>query len=567
MIPFLRHVKPSVSLSPNWLILWGNLGDKPENCTYFKQGSFEICNTQPALSPRKRFIVVGEAWLTNRIELLHHLETSKNADLKTDLELVAALWEVFGKECMSQLQGNFVVGVWDSEEERLWLGRDRVGAKTLYYTTTGSIRVCAPRLKTLSPWHSLDLDLVALRDYLACAFVPGNRTLWEQVRELRPGTILSFPNEKIHSYWQPKEETSHPDKTLLWHGQKLQNLLHDIILEYLPQNQPVGVYLSGGLDSSCITALAAKYHNFPVHTYSIHFGAECPHELEFSDLVASHCHTQHSILEITPSQMWDLLPLVMANLDDPIGDPLTVPNYLLAQFAREQTQVILNGEGGDPCFGGPKNQPMLLTQLYGNTKLPDLVTNYLTSFKKCATDLSQLLQPDIYKKVISEPSIFAEDLYTDAQYINRLMVLNIKYKGADHILTKVNNLTQSAGLQGRSPLFDSRVVQLAMQTPPEYKLAGAEEKAVLKQAVADLLPEAIIKRPKSGMRVPVQLWFHRYWQRKTKQLLLSRNSEIAPYLNQQLIRDWTNYQGDTWKRYGVKLWLLVSLELWLRNYR
>lgn len=135
MFPFLRHFKPSVSLSPNWLIMWGNISDKPENCTYFQQGKLAICNQQPAFSPQKRFIVVGDVWLTNRAELLHRLETSEKGGLETDVEVVAALWETFGKECLSQLQGNFVVGVWDSEEERLWLGRDRVGAKTLYYTT------------------------------------------------------------------------------------------------------------------------------------------------------------------------------------------------------------------------------------------------------------------------------------------------------------------------------------------------------------------------------------------------------------------------------------------------
>ncbi len=119
-------------------------------------------------------------------------------------------------------------------------------------------------------------------------------------------------------------------------------------------------------------------------------------------------------------------------------------------------------------------------------------------------------------------------------------------------------------MQGRSPLFDQRIVELSMQIPREYKLSGVQEKAVLKQAVADLLPEQILLRPKSGMMVPVQRGFRKYWQREAKALLLNRKAAIAPYLNQALIREWHNYRGDTWQRYGVKLWLLVSLEIWLQ---
>lgn len=155
--------------------------------------------------------------------------------------------------------------------------------------------------------------------------------------------------------------------------------------EYLPPQQPVGVFLSGGLDSSCITALATQWHDAPVHIYSIHFGAECANELEFSSLVANHCHTNHHILEITFHQMWDKLPETMAYLDDPIGDPLTVPNLLVGKLANQDVCVTLNGEGGDPCFGGPKNQPMPIDSLYGSVTVRDPLQAYLTSFQKCGS--------------------------------------------------------------------------------------------------------------------------------------------------------------------------------------
>lgn len=559
-----RRSIPNQNSSPDWRIAWGRV---EHLAAVWQDRDFAVVASDPisqlpiAFSPSERFVVVGDVWLSQKEELQR--ECGGVANQNDDLSLIAAAWERWGIETFDRLIGNFGLVIWDRVQQQLWMGRDRVGAKTLYYTTENDTRWIAPCLRSLSPYHSSELDLIALRDYLCCAFVPGAQTLWRQVRELRPGTVLALPADTIQSYWQPQEQVTHADRSILWHGQQLRSTLEQVVQDALP-NQTVGVFLSGGLDSSSVTALAAQLHDYPVHTYSIHFGDRCPNELEFSSLVAQHCRTEHHVLEISLQQLWAKLPEAMACLDEPIGDPLTVPNLLLGQLAHESVQVVLNGEGGDPCFGGPKNQPMLINQLYGSVTQQSSLQAYLLAFQKCAGDLPQLLRPEIWAAVQQAPSVFEADLQSTASYLNRLMLLNIKFKGADHILTKVNNLMRSAGLAGRSPLFDQRIVELSLQIPPEYKLSGVQEKAVLKQAVADLLPDAIVHRPKSGMMVPVQLGFRDDWQREAKGLLLSRKAAIAPYLNQALIREWLNYRGDTWKRYGVKLWLLASLEIWLQ---
>jgi asparagine synthase (glutamine-hydrolysing) len=475
--------------------------------------------------------------------------------------LFIRLWAKDGFNSLDLFQGMFGVVIYDRQLEQLIIVRDPIGGRTIYYTL-GQTRWIAPQLSNLNPYRSNQLDPIAIRDYLICSFVPGERTMWQDVQEIRPGTALQLPGDKLITYWQLQERVVEQE-SLVWHGDKLRSQLEQVMREYLPTGESVGVFLSGGLDSSCITALAAQLHNAPIHTYSIHFGAECANELEFSSMVAKHCNTNHHILEITFDEMWSKLPETMAYLDDPIGDPLTVPNLLVGRLAREDVAITLNGEGGDPCFGGPKNQPMLIDSLYSSVTKGDSLSAYLTSFQKCAADLPQLLKPDIFNQV-QQPSIFEADLNSEMSYLNRLMALNIKFKGADQILTKVNNLTQAAKLQGRSPLFDQRIVEMSMAIPPEYKLSGVQEKAVLKQAVADLLPATIIDRPKSGMMVPVQLGFRKYWHRQAKSLLLDRRALIAPYINQDLIREWLSFQGDVWGRYGVKLWLLVSLELWLQ---
>ncbi len=599
-----RFKSPPLSGDPAWIVRLGRVEDaagdpwrglgprkRGDRSRPYADPSPFVATTAPVWSPSRRFAVVGNGWLSNQAALEQNLREWKPfRDFEAGREIagaiapvVAALWERWGPNCLTHLEGMFALVVWDRETEQGWLVRDPVGAFPLYYTQPEGVeRACwiSSHLRSLSPWRSPQLDPIALRDYLCCAFVPGERTLWQNVRKLRPGTYLSWPEKTTHTYWQPQERIVGHQESLDWHGARLRSLLDTVVQEYLPTDEPVGLYLSGGLDSSCITALAAKFHPHPIHTYSIYFGAACPHELEFSGLVAQHCQTQHHILEISPQAMWDRLPDTMAALDEPIGDPLTVPNRLMGEAARQQVSVILNGEGGDPCFGGPKNQPMLLTQLYGHAAHPltspsspakgnnfladDRLTAYLATFQKCALDLPKLLHPDLWHQCQQVPSLFAEDLQSEADYLNRLMLLNIKFKGADHILTKVNNLTRSAGVIGRSPLFDQRVVAMSLEIPPTYKLAGAEEKAVLKRAVADILPAAILKRPKSGMMVPVQRWFREVWNRPARSLLLHRKAAIAPYLNQTVIRDWLNYRGDVWGRYGVKLWLILSLEWWLQ---
>lgn len=553
-------------LTPSWVLGWGKIDQTKENISGHDPNLI-IYHTQPTISTNQKIIIVGDICLTNLPQLQKKLDISPTTNPN---QTVAELWQNCGLETFLLLEGIFALAIWDKQKRELWIGRDRAGGRTLYYTVKDSTIWIAPRLKNLSPYHSKELDLIALRDYLSCAFVPGERTLWQGVKELRPGKFIHFTDKfETHpqlTYWQPQTQVKNANKPIEYHSQKLRLLLDKIIPEYLPKNQPVGAYLSGGLDSSCITALIAKNHNHPVHTYSIHFGEKLPNELEFSNLVAQHCQTQHHILEITPDDMWNNLPITIANLDDPIGDPLTVPNYLLGKLAAEKVEVILNGEGGDPCFGGPKNKPMLLNSIYGflQEEQQDIVSSYLSSFQKCFGDLSKLLKPDIWEFVQKQPYVFESDLNSDADYLNRLMLLNIKFKGADHILTKVNNMTRANNLIGLSPLFDQRIVELSLEIPPKYKLSGADEKAVLKQAVADLLPETILTRPKSGMMIPVNFWFRKIWQRRTKNLLLSKKAAIAPYLNQDLIKDWLNYQGDTWRRYGIKLWLLVSLEIWLQ---
>jgi asparagine synthase (glutamine-hydrolysing) len=483
------------------------------------------------------------------------------------LAILAELARVHGADAGRHALGMYAAAVWIPAERRLWLVRDGAGARTLYWTGDarhGWTFASSPRPLRRAAGVSGDLDLAALRDYLTCAFVPGERTMWRGVAELRPGTALPLPDVRPRVFWEPTERIDDADAPLEVHAARLRELIDDAVRVRVPASGPVGVYLSGGVDSSLVTALAARMAPGPVHTFSLHFGGGYANELEWSSRVARHCGTRHHVLEFPASVIQKHLPETLAVLDDPIGDPLTTPNLLIGRAAAV-TGTILNGEGGDPSFGGPKNTPMLLHALYGGAD--DLTSAYLRSFGKCWDDLPSLLAGDVQAALRDEPPAgwwFAPRLVDGGMrhFLNRLLDVNVRFKGADHILTKVANLTTANGLMGRSPLADRRVIDASFAIPPEHKLAGTVEKAVLKAAVADLLPAEVVHRPKSGMLVPVQAWFQDELRPYARAMLLDRNARTRPYFDPRTVKAWLDTPRVP-KR-GVKIWLLLTMEVWLR---
>jgi asparagine synthase (glutamine-hydrolysing) len=485
-------------------------------------GDFAVAGAPVGMDRSRAIVVCGEVLLDNAAELRACLDRPD----ASDHDLLAELYAAHGTRAGLYALGMFSAVVCDTRVMRVVLLRDGVGARTLYHARAGQVWWFAGRLAALErcPGVSREVSLPALRDYLSCAFVPGEQTLRRDIHEVRPGTALHLPEGRTETWWEPAERIEDPNAPMEVHASRLRAVLDEAVRCRLPASGPTALFLSGGVDSSLVAALAARMAPGPVHTFAIHFGKDLPNELEWSSLVARHCGTRHHVVELPGRQIRDTLMETMAALDDPIGDPLTVPNLILGREAAREAPVILNGEGGDPCFGGPKNTPMLLHALYGAGE--SLESVYLRSFQKCYDDLPRLLTPDAHAALRDAPpteEVFRPYLSGSPMehYLNRLMHLNTRLKGADHILTKVNNLTSANGVLGRSPLFDRRVVEASFAIPPEMKLEGTVEKAVLKRAVADLLPREIIERPKSGMLVPVQAWFRKDLRRHARDQALA----------------------------------------------
>ena len=510
---------------------------------------------------------IGEVTLYNRAEL-----DPADDGQRSDGEVLLEHYARHGAAGLAQVRGMFALAVWDGEA--LTLARDALGARTLFYARAGHAWGTASSLRVLRRWPPLPMriDVAGVAAFLTFAYLPGERTLLEGVREVLPGTTVRLGadgSREVFSYWEPTETRIEGSG----HARRLRKLLEEAVASRLPRGEDVGVFLSGGVDSSAVTALACRLHDRPVRSFAINFGADLPNELAYSGLVAAHCGTRHRVLTFSGEEIARHLPDAIAQLDCLVGDPLTVPNLLLARAAAaDGLRVILNGEGGDPVFGGPKNLPMILFELYRVDPSPQARAQaYLRSYRKCYEDLPLLLTPEAQRALASAPPLeetvspFLESPRMRS-YLNRLLYTNTRTKGAHHILTKVERLTASCGVEGRAPLFDRAVVDFAFAIPPERKLRGTSEKWILKRATEDLLPATIVHRPKSGMRVPVQHWLQGPLRRMADDLLLGARAQSRGLFRPEPIRAWMAGENSLWPRHGAKLWLLLSLELWFRSF-
>ncbi|MBW5485461.1 asparagine synthetase B family protein [Streptomyces bambusae] len=539
---------------------------------------------------------VGEVTLHNRPALLAALAAAARPGAHPpppgcpDAELLLHCWALLGEDGIALAEGMFALAVLDGTD--LVLIRDHVGARTVFYARAAGAWAASTSLRALRHWPALgaSMDLAAVRSFLTFAYLPGEETLLTGVREVLPGRVLRLGRDGSVGesvYWEPRELLAgeqngeqHRDDDPACHVLALRSLLERATASRLPEAEPAAVLLSGGIDSSLVTALAAKLHSHPVHTYSISFGDDLPNELGYSGLVAAHCHTRHRVLTVSGEAVAARLAEAAALLDSPVGDPLTVPNLMLAEaVAADGASVVLNGEGGDPVFGGPKNLPMLVQEMHRSPGAPwdeDRATAYLRSYRKCWTDLPRLLTAPALEALrdAPRPQRFVEPYlmpgpdspYRMEHLLNQLLHCNLRTKGAHHILTKVERLTASQGVEGRAPLFDRTVIDHAFATPPTLKLRGTAEKWVLKEAVRDLLPDTVVDRPKSGMRVPVQQWLTGPLRELGHELLLGRQARQRGLFRPETIRAWLKGEGSLLPRQGGKLWLVLTLELWLRSY-
>ena len=499
-----------------------------------------------------------------------------NAKQQYSPERLITLYQKNGIKALCQLQGSFLIALSDNKDD--YLIRDGAGQRTIYFSKTSGRLLFAIEPKGIHQTTDFQrrLNADALIQYLSFSFVPGINTMLADLYELPPGHYLHWhPHDlqlSLHRYYQfekvKKEERSETE----WINQ-FQQTVSDCIADRRASQQEVGVFLSGGMDSSVVTAELVRQHERKIQSFSLHFGKSYHNELKFAAAVAKRCNTKHHVFEIKPKNFLQRLREIIWYLDDPIGDPITMPNYELASYARDHVDWIFNGEGGDPCFGGPKNYGMMLLHWYGEEKREPFYQEeaYLKSFKRAYTELDHLLTPDFAKHLNRQKqlySVLTPFFNSDKPegYLDKLMAMNIRLKGAHLILPKVDRMLGANGFYSLSPLFDERIIELSFAIPSTLKLAGGDEKVIMKQAFKSRLPNRIITRPKVGMRVPVHFWFKDELKSYMRHIFSRNAINRAGIFNYERIQKLMEYDiGEDQPRYGIKLWMLLTFEMWRRR--
>ncbi len=493
-------------------------------------------------------------------------------DLTRAQKLGALLQQLYAKHGVSfplGLQGFFaIVMVIDN---RLLAVRDAIGERPVYILQTPNSIVIADRLATLMtyPDCSRHIHPAGVSDFLSTGFSPFERTPVKGISKLFAGvtaTVSQSSIETFHYHRLCDQNEVIPEAQCI---EQVRTALEAAVDYRFEANTKTGLLLSGGLDSSLVGALLGGERL--TAAYSLNFGKEYRNELEFSGLMAKHLNIPSRVITVTSDMIKAKFLQTATILDEPIGDPLTVPNIIVVEEAAKEVQLVFNGEGGDPVFGGPKNLPIMAFEAYSaGVQEFSREEMYLRSYNKGHEHLPMLLTQDFQQQLKNYPSSadklvpFLSDT-SFCSYLHRLMHINCRLKGASQILPKVLKASAAAGIAVRSPLFDRQLAELAFSLPPAMKLKGSVEKYVLKQAVSDIVPALIIERPKSGMLVPVHYWFNKELRTFARDVLLHHNAKIRNLIERTALQNLIDFKnGGIRPYYGDRLWLLLSLELWMQ---
>lgn len=488
---------------------------------------------------------------------------------------------------LATIRGAFILLWYDAESGILRIVRDPAGERSVYYGWHAGRLIFAsePAAVRQAPGFPRRLRAAAVGQYLSFSFVPGYETMLEDLFELpaghylelntrergaRPTLVRYFRLEDFEHHAITGERTPDADAAAI---QAFRANLEQCVAERLEHRATdPGIFLSGGLDSSLVAATVRRMHAGPVRTYALHFGRKYPNELSYARSVADRIGSVHREIEIRPRaflrRLWDMV----GRLGEPIGDPVTIGNFELAREVSREVEYVFNGEGGDPCFGGPKNIPMMLSHWYGTgaAEARRRARTYLGTYQRCYEELPGILSPEFARNF--DPAAHLEDLlvpFFDAErptsFLKKLLAINIRLKGAHLILPKVERMTGAWGLESLAPLFDRRMIETAMALPSHLILDRGVEKIALKRAFAAELPPEIIERPKSGMRVPVYFWFRGELKSYARKILHPREIRRAGIFNEHRVKQLLQYDIEEGAgRFGIRLWILLTFEIWRR---
>ena len=562
---------------------------------------------QPFFSEDRRFVIIFNGEIYNFKSIRQDLMDRGYGPFQTqgDTEVLLKAYQVDGLACLSKLNGMFAFAIFDYERNELLLARDRMGKKPLYIAQASGTLLFASELKAIlqHPEFKSELNLNALNHYLTLDYVPTPISIFEGVEKLEGGHYLQIDfkgNIKRGSFWEPNFiplEISFEEAK-----EELDRLLAEATALRLVADVPVGIFLSGGLDSSAVAYYAQKQATKPIQTFSIGFNEKSYDERAYAQQVAKQLGTEHHERILTAQESIDLIPTVFSSLDEPFADPSILPTYLLSQFTRSKVTVALGGDGSDellagyPTFISEKLAPLLawmpaqmvqglqkmvnfLPASDQNISLDFKLRQFLKGFESSKrfrhsqwlgsfsiSEKKNLWSKDLVFKIPHRNTLSVIDDYAKRGSEQELIYMYLKTYLQDDILVKVDRASMMNSLEVRAPFMDVHVVEFLNRLPYDFKLKGFRGKHLLKETMRGKLPPDIIDRPKKGFGIPVSLWLKNELKDLCNDLLSKEDIESQGLFDYNYVEQLKQNHFKGRQNNRKELWNLMVFQLWRRNF-
>jgi asparagine synthase (glutamine-hydrolysing) len=562
-----------------------------------------VAGHQPMVSRDGSLVIVFNGEIYNYIELRDdYLSGRYQLSTTSDTEVILYLYDRFGEDCVQLLNGMFAFAIWDRPKRKLFLARDRLGIKPLYYTVQRGSLIFGSEIKALlqNPKVSAELSPTALDQFMTYGYVLTPGTLFANIHRVPPGHTLTWQRGQIaiRKWWdftlQPREEVTERE-----HAERILELLKDSVRLQLRSDVPVGVLLSGGIDSSTITALAARSTG-QLKTFSIGFDAGNQfNELRHARRVARRFGTDHHEMILDPRSFVEFFPRFVYHMDEPVTEGPGISLFFLSKFAARHVKVVLSGEGADELFAGyPIYQYMRVIERY--RRIPAVIRDgilnpllkgfwpsakmgkytYLSGLplerrylnvKLYDIRLRDVLYTQDFRRLLNDfdPLGEIENVYRNAgssDALGKMLSLDTKQWLPDDILIKSDRMSMAASIELRPPFLDYRLVEYAATIPSRYKLRLGTTKYILRRAVAGTVPTRVLFRRKMGFPVPLGAMFRNELRSYAEQVLLDRRASQRGYFETELVRRFLAEHVQGLADHQDVLWRLLILEEWHRQF-
>jgi asparagine synthase (glutamine-hydrolysing) len=593
----------------------------PDDDGFFVEGSIGLAmrrlsiidlqtGQQPIANEDESVWIVFNGEIYNHVELRAELQGLGHCyRTRSDTETIVHLYEQYGRDCVKYLRGMFAFAIWDRRRKTLFAARDSLGIKPFYYLYDGETLLFGSEIKAILAYPGIraQFHTGALAEYLAFGYLAGPQTMFAGINKLPPGHTLEIDatgQPKIACYWDlavPEDQDILPRE---YYVKTYRELLQAAVSSHLMSDVPLGVFLSGGLDSSVVAALATKIRGEPVETFSIGYGEEAFSELPYARQMARHINSRHHEVRLNREEFFAALPALTWHEDEPIAWPSSVSLYFVAKLARERVTVVLTGEGSDETLGGYARYAWTLTNAQMDRAYRALTPAFSRAWLRKGIG-SGLLPSDIRRKLehtfagrdgSSWTSFYFDNFYSafSAAEQAKLLTRRALDQGGDayagtmahwdkssgdlfhrllytdihtymvELLMKQDQMSMAASIESRVPFLDHDVVEFTARIPTRYSIRGLSGKHILKSAVEDLVPRSIVHRKKMGFPTPWAYWLAGPQLAEIETMLLQSRSLERGLIEGAAVRGLFHEHRAGRRDNGDRIWRLLNLEIWQR---